>query len=584
MADAELRKRTTGQREAQHNGAEKKLAKTMARRKGRSKTVQWVGLGALVLGIVYWYTGIAGIRGGWKAVPAKNARIDPDYDVDIERRDAIVDAFRYAWSAYERDAMGYDNYHPIEKKGTELSKAGGIGYTIVDAIDTMQIMGLADEYKRARDWIAENLTFERDDSFNTFETTIRVLGGLLSAYHLSGNDPVLLEKAKDLGERILPAFQTRSGLPLPMVNLKRRTGVGEEWLKSMVSTAEAATLQLELKYLAHLTDEAEFWYKAERVMDVIKKADPEGGLVPIHMDADTGQYIPSEIRLGSRGDSYYEYLLKQYLQTNRTEDVYREMYEIAMTGIYDHLLHKGLHEKHLYTSELLVARDMYGQPVDWDISPKQDHLVCFLGGSLMLGAVTAGALIDNVSVPPHSSELSETGKRDWTVGYELIETCMDTYDTATGLSPEIVHFYVSDDERDPSENRHKDWYVKGMEDPLGPPSYDARYMLRPETVESLFIAFRLTGDHRYRDYGWKIFQAIEKHAKVETGGYVTVLDVNNVESAKEDKMESFFLSETLKYLYLLFSESSVIPLDRYVFNTEAHPLPKFAPNIRTGFS
>lgn len=64
---------------------------------------------------------------------------------------------------------------------------------------------------------------------------------------------------------------------------------------------------------------------------------------------------------------------------------------------------------------------------------------------------------------------------------------------------------------------------------------------RPETVESLFIAYRLTGNRKYREYGWKIFQAIEKHAKVEDGGYVTVLDVNNVYSEKEDKMETFFL-------------------------------------------
>lgn len=84
---------------------------------------------------------------------------------------------------------------------------------------------------------------------------------------------------------------------------------------------------------------------------------------------------------------------------------------------------------------------------------------------------------------------------------------------------------------------------------------------RPETVESLFIAFRLTGDQRYRDIGWKIFQSIEKHCKVESGGYASILDVMNVNTEKEDKMETFFLSETLKYLFLLFSDSSVLPLD-----------------------
>jgi mannosyl-oligosaccharide alpha-1,2-mannosidase len=77
--------------------------------------------------------------------------------------------------------------------------------------------------------------------------------------------------------------------------------------------------------------------------------------------------------------------------------------------------------------------------------------------------------------------------------------------------------------------------------PEFPPSYDARYILRPETVESLFIAFRLTGDQRYRDYGWKIFQAIERNCKIESGGYASILNVMDKESAKEDKMETFFL-------------------------------------------
>ncbi|KAF9441072.1 glycoside hydrolase family 47 protein [Macrolepiota fuliginosa MF-IS2] len=105
------------------------------------------------------------------------------------------------------------------------------------------------------------------------------------------------------------------------------------------------------------------------------------------------------------------------------------------------------------------------------------------------------------------------------------------------------------------------------------PPYNARYMLRPETVESLFIAYRLTGDERYRDHGWNIFQAIEKHCRVDTGGYTTIINVDEIPTRKEDKMETFFLSETLKYLYLLFSDDRVLPLDGYVLNTEAHPLP-----------
>jgi len=163
---------------------------------------------------------------------------------------------------------------------------------------------------------------------------------------------------------------------------------------------------------------------------------------------------------------------------------------------------------------------------------------------------------------------------------------MNTHDTATGLSPEIVYFRIPSDGMD----RHpmavpSDWYIKGAASSPGvPPPYDARYMLRPETVESLFIAYRLTGDQVYRDHGWRIFQAIEKHCRVESGGYVTIINVDEFPAKQEDKMETFFLSETLKYLFLLFEDPSVTPLDKYVFNTEAHPFPIFNPTIRTGFS
>ncbi|KAF9481228.1 glycoside hydrolase family 47 protein [Pholiota conissans] len=502
----------------------------------------------------------------------------PYLSTDIAKRDEIVEAFKYAWGAYERDAMGDDEYKPLTKSGSNLTEAGGIGFTIIDSLDTMQIMGLEDEYKRAREWIAMNMTFDKDGHFNTFETTIRILGGLLSAYHLSDEDAMYLEKAIDLADRILPAFDTPSGLPRSQINLQDRTGIDDPNVPGLVSTAEASTLQLELKYLSFLTDNDEYWEKAEKVMKTIKDERISGPLVPIYMNAQTGEFMLSEIRLGSRGDSYYEYLLKQYLQTNRSEEVYREMYTETMAAIHDALIKRGLIQGHTYTAELVPIRKD-GQSA-WRHSHKQDHLVCFLGGSLMLGAITTGAT-GPVSVPPKPSELSEAAQKDWLLGSELIETCMDTYtSSATGLSPEIAHFWTENHGK-LLERQKRDWYVKGNDFP-GQPSYDARYILRPETIESLFIAYRLTGDDKYREYGWNIFQAIQKYCRVESGGYASLLNVENVRSIKMDKMETFFLSETLKYLYLLFSDETVIPLDKYVFNTEAHPLPIFTPSVRTG--
>ncbi|KAG6860344.1 hypothetical protein C0995_012457 [Termitomyces sp. Mi166 len=488
---------------------------------------------------------------------------------DIPKRDAVVGAFKHAWLAYERDAMGDDEYHPISHKGSNLTSAGGIGYTVVDSIDTMLLMGLTTEYARARAWVTNKLSFERDGDFNTFETTIRVLGGLLSAYHLSNEDPLYLEKAVELADRILPAFETPIGLPLPMVNLGKRKGVFDKDLRGLVSTAEVATLQLEFRYLSHLTENDVYWRRVENVMRIIRGARLPHGLASIFISLSEGQYVTSAIRLGSRGDSYYEYLLKQYVQTNGTEPVYKDMYDDAMTGIHNHLIQKSTKSKMTYTAELVPEQDRTGQ-ISWRLTPKQDHLVCFFGGSLMLGATRTGALVDKVSIPPRDNDLSPVGKRDWKNGVELVKTCMDTHDTATGLSPEIVHFRIPSDGMDNSfAHAPTDWYIKGA---------------RPETVESLFLAYRLTGDQLYRDHGWKIFQSIEKHCKIASGGYATIVNVDENPARHEDKMETFLMSETLKYLYLLFDDSGTLPLDKYVFNTEAHPLPIFEPTIRTGFA
>jgi len=482
--------------------------------------------------------------------------------------------------------MGADEYHPISHKGSNLTEAGGIGYTVVDALDTMLLMGLDAEYLRARDWIEHKLSFERDADFNTFETTIRLLGGLLSAYHLSGGDALYLDRARDLADRMLPVFDTPSGLPLPMVNLQRREGVWSKDNYGLVSTAEASTLQLEFRYLSELTNDDIYWEKAEKVMAVIKSARMPPGLASIFMDAREGRFVTSEIRLGSRGDSYYEYLLKQFIQTDRTEGVYREMYEDAVQAVHDHLIQKSLKSGLIYTAELIPERRS-AEPqggLSWRLMPKQDFLVCFFGGNLLLSATLAGGLVSNVSVPPRAEELSDLGRRDWTTGIELIRTCMATHETKTGLAPEIAHFRILSDNLDAVRHIPGDWYIKGARIGQQPP-YDARYMLRPETVESLFVAFRLTGDKRYRDHGWAIFQAIEKHCKIPSGGYATITNVDEVPVKYEDKMETFFLSETLKYLFLLFSDGdTTIPLSKYVFNTEAHPLPIFTPSIRTGFS
>lgn len=279
------------------------------------------------------------------------------------------------------------------------------------------------------------------------------------------------------------------------------------------------------------------------------------------------------------------------------------MYDDSMEAIHTNLIEVSNKRKLTFTAEIhpkrlahnnqmcgVLRRPMWCFDIhlrrSWVRSLKQDHLVCFLGGSLMLGATTAGAIAQPVSVPPTPEELSPVGQRDWTTGVNLIETCVDTYRTATYVFvcsgaqvAQLSLFFQRPSARDRALQREdrarvglvyqgrevrckRAGCVVGPDHPfLRPPGeepvYDARYILRfvffcspqldlisfgsPETVESLFLAWRLTGNPRYRAYGWEIFQAIETHCRVESGGYASVLNVEEVPVTWEDKMETFLM-------------------------------------------
>jgi len=187
-----------------------------------------------------------------------------------------------------------------------------------------------------------------------------------------------------------------------------------------------------------------------------------------------------------------------------------------------------------------------GEEISGRFSPKMDHLVCFLPGTLALGTLY--------------------GAPSWhlDMAAKLMETCYEMYaSTGSGLAPEIAYFATAD----------------GAEGDIEIRPADAHNLLRPETVESLWYMHVITGEPQYRAWGRAIFDAFNTWSRVSTGGYTSVADVRATPvrqpaaGARYDKMESFFLAETLKYLFLLFADENPIPLDEWVMNTEAHPMP-----------
>ncbi len=160
---------------------------------------------------------------------------------DPSRRDAVRDAMRHAWGSYAQHAFGYDELQPQAKRGK--NGFGGMGATIVDALDTLHIMGLDAEFKAARAWVASELVFTRAFDASVFETTIRIVGGLLSAHHLTG-DALFADKAQELAARLAPAFNTPTGIPYSTVNLK--TGKTRNSVRARCGAGGVCLLRLAL--------------------------------------------------------------------------------------------------------------------------------------------------------------------------------------------------------------------------------------------------------------------------------------------------------------------------------------------------
>jgi ER degradation enhancer, mannosidase alpha-like 2 len=215
----------------------------------------------------------------------------------------VREEFLHAWNGYKQYVWGYDELKPLSKQGRNWY-ATTLLLTPVDALDTMIVLGLDDEALKTREYIARNLSFDHDIYVKNFEITIRVLGGLLSSYQLSG-DKRLLDLAEDLGNRLLPAFDSPTGMPFVNVNLKTGAVHGEE-----TNPAEVGTLLMEFGTLSKLTGKPVYFDKSKRALVELYNRRSAIGLVGLGINAKTGAWTDPTSNVGGGIDSYYEYLLK----------------------------------------------------------------------------------------------------------------------------------------------------------------------------------------------------------------------------------------------------------------------------------
>ncbi|KMZ09073.1 uncharacterized protein Dsimw501_GD24646, isoform B [Drosophila simulans] len=448
-----------------------------------------------------------------------------------ERRQKVKEMMEHAWHNYKLYAWGKNELRPLSQRPHSASIFGSydLGATIVDGLDTLYIMGLEKEYREGRDWIERKFSLDNISAeLSVFETNIRFVGGMLTLYAFTG-DPLYKEKAQHVADKLLPAFQTPTGIPYALVNTKTGVAKNYGWASGGSSIlSEFGTLHLEFAYLSDITGNPLYRERVQTIRQVLKEIEKPKGLYPNFLNPKTGKWGQLHMSLGALGDSYYEYLLKAWLQSGQTDEEAREMFDEAMLAILDKMVRTspgGL----TYVSDLKFDR----------LEHKMDHLACFSGGLFALGAATRQN--------DYTDKYMEVGKG-------ITNTCHESYIRApTQLGPEAFRFSEAVEAR---ALRSQEKY----------------YILRPETFESYFVLWRLTHDQKYRDWGWEAVCALEKHCRT-AHGYCGLRNVYQQEPQKDDVQQSFFLAETLKYLYLLFSDDSVLPLDEWVFNTEAHPLP-----------
>uniref|UniRef100_A0A8C7EZZ8 alpha-1,2-Mannosidase n=1 Tax=Oncorhynchus kisutch TaxID=8019 RepID=A0A8C7EZZ8_ONCKI len=456
--------------------------------------------------------------------------VDKSYSVNLISHTRTHRMMKHAWDSYRQYGWGHNELKPLAKKGHSTNIFGNsqMGATIVDALDSLYMMGLHDEFKDGQEWIEQNLDFSVNAEVSVFEVNIRFIGGLLAAYYLSGQE-VFKVKAVQLAEKLLPAFNTPTGIPWAMVNLK--SGVGRNWGWASAGSsilAEFGTLHMEFVHLTYLTGNPAYYQKVMHIRKLLAKMDRPNGLYPNYLNPRTGRWGQHHTSVGGLGDSFYEYLLKAWLMSDKTDTEARKTYDDAIEAIERHLIRKSN-----------GGLTFIGEWKNGHLERKMGHLTCFAGGMFALGA--DGSPDDKAG---HYLQL----------GAEIAHTCHESYDrTVLKLGPEAFKF---DSGLEAVAVRQNEKY----------------YILRPEVIETYWYMWRFTHDPKYRQWGWEAAQAIDKYCRV-SGGFSGVKDVYSSNPTYDDVQQSFFLAETLKYLYLLFSSDDLMPLESWVFNTEAHPLP-----------
>ncbi|GME39805.1 Glycoside hydrolase family 47 [Neofusicoccum parvum] len=492
-------------------------------------------------------------------------------DVRLKRQAAVKENFLHAWNGYRSKAWLHDELLPIS--GRSRDPFGGWAATLVDSLDTLWIMNLTAEFDESVRAIS-SIDFSSCslEEINVFETTIRYLGGFLAAYDLSdGQYPALLEKATEMGHMLYKAFDTPNRMPITRWNFRAaEIGMPQEAAETVLS-AEIGSLTLEFTRLSQLTGDPRWFDAVQRVMDVFEAQQMKSklpGMWPTVVNARTMDFTAfNGFTIGGMADSLYEYFPKQHMLLGGATRQYRKLFALSSLPMKRHMFYRPMVPGN---KDILLAGDVqtdgHVPPQTVYLEPKNQHLTCFAGGMFAIaGKIFASA-------------------EDVEVGRKLTEGCLWAYEASPhGIMPEVMYTLPCPQSgpfsADGCEWQEDAWFEAvatahadpaAAADPASSADADAliqqkhlrkgvakvadpRYLLRPEAVESVFVLYRATADPRLPDRAWRMFENIVKTTRTRTA-HASLDDCVTGRPPQADRMESFWLAETLKYFYLVFSE------------------------------
>lgn len=445
----------------------------------------------------------------------------PKVSADKTKQEEVKKAFMHSWSHYKNRCYGFDEITPVSGKCRNIM---GGGLFIYDSLSTLYIMNLTEDFEEAAKFVESH---DLNGGWSMFEFIIRVLGGLISAYDLSHKE-CFKNKAVRYGDGLESVMSPSTGFYSGSVSYRTDRGITKfTGRSSFGNIAEVGTYQLEFMKLSEMTGDPKYIRKALKVYQTIWSNNPNNALVssPYGSSLDNGS--PRSVNLGAAYDSYYEYITKGYVLSKGVATGFLDRHLMAMDEIRRNMIFESSPSH--YKGLGIRNNGRPGNVIE--------HLSTFLPGMFAVGSVKAN--------PNRNSDL------------QLADEVVTTYSaifrsTTSHLMPERTRVNV---------------------DGTSGPEFSVNvntYILRPETAESIYVMWKFTGLQKYRDMAWELFLGINNSCYSEYG-YSEVHNLNSEHPSKNDKQESFFLAETLKYLYLTFSDSSLLPPTEYVFNTEAHP-------------